>query len=74
MDIKIGFVDSPRELVINTDRSQDEVAAQVSDALGADNGVLWIDDSKGNKYALRNRSIAYVELGSSNARPVGFMN
>ncbi|MBV7282742.1 MULTISPECIES: DUF3107 domain-containing protein [unclassified Corynebacterium] len=75
MDIKIGFNDSPRELVISTDRAQDEVLAQVQQALAsAEPSSVTLDDDKGRKYVVRSSSIAYVEVGSTHAHPVGFIN
>lgn len=72
MDIKIGFADSPRELVISSQASQEEIAARVSEALGNDSGVLDLSDEKGNRYLIRNSRIAYVEVGTQNTRTVGF--
>lgn len=72
MDIKIGFADSPRELVISSTASQEEIAGRVSEALANDSGVLDLSDDKGNRYIVRNSRIAYVEVGTQNARAVGF--
>ncbi|AEG81127.1 DUF3107 domain-containing protein [Corynebacterium ulcerans] len=72
MDIKIGFSDSPRELVISSRETQDEVVARVSEALANDTGLLTLTDEKGNQYLVRNSRISYVEVGTSNARTVGF--
>ncbi|MCS5478673.1 DUF3107 domain-containing protein [Corynebacterium sp. YIM 101645] len=72
MDIKIGFVESPRELVITTDTNQDEVAGQVTEALSNDAATLQLTDAKGVKYIVRARQIAYVELGTTTQRFVGF--
>ncbi|AKK02555.1 DUF3107 domain-containing protein [Corynebacterium epidermidicanis] len=73
MDIKIGFTDSPRELTIATDASQDEVRAKVAAALEAESGVLELSDDRGRQYLVRNSRIAYVEIGAANARTVGFI-
>ena len=43
MDIKVGFTDSARELVISADLQQEEVAAKVSEALANDAGVLELN-------------------------------
>lgn len=72
MDIKIGFVESPRELVITTDTNQEEVAEQVTEALTNDAATLQLTDAKGVKYIVRARQIAYVELGTTTQRFVGF--
>ena len=72
MDIKIGFVESPRELVITTDAKQEEVADQVAEALSNDAATLQLTDAKGVRYVIRARQIAYVELGTTTQRFVGF--
>ena len=46
MDIKIGFADSPRELVITTDTDQNEVAEQVAQALTAGELRRWVTGSR----------------------------
>lgn len=72
MDIKIGFADSPRELVITTDTNQDEVAGQVTEALNNEAATLQLTNDKGVRYIVRARQIAYVELGTTTQRSVGF--
>ncbi|AKE41957.1 Protein of uncharacterised function (DUF3107) [Corynebacterium kutscheri] len=72
MDIKIGFTDNPRELVISTSAAQDEVVAQVSKALKNDFELFDFTDDQGRRYLIRNTQIAYVEVGTTNARTVGF--
>lgn len=72
MDIKIGFSDSARELVVVSNQTQDEVLALVTAALADDAGVLQLADDKGRQYVVRNSRIAYVEVGKNQARQVGF--
>lgn len=72
MDIKIGFADSPRELVITTETNQDEVASKVTEALNNDAATLELTDEKGVRYIIRARQISYVELGTTTQRFVGF--
>ena len=72
MDIKIGFADSPRELVINTEDNQDDVANRVAEALNNDHATLQLTDAKVVRYIVRARQIAYVELGTTTQRFVGF--
>ncbi|BAU95158.1 hypothetical protein N24_0896 [Corynebacterium suranareeae] len=72
MDIKIGFADTARELVISSALEQDEAAAKVSEALANDSGVLDLSDEKGRRYIIRNSRIAYVEVGTNSPRTVGF--
>lgn len=72
MDIKVGFADNARELVISTDLGQEEVAAKVAQALADESGVLDLGDEKGRRYLIRNSRIAYVEVGTASPRTVGF--
>ncbi|GGG76105.1 DUF3107 domain-containing protein [Corynebacterium pelargi] len=72
MDIKIGFNDSPRELIIASKEDQEAIAQRVSEALSAEHGVLDLTDEQGRRVLVRNASIAYVEVGTSTTRTVGF--
>lgn len=72
LDIKIGFSDSPRELVISTNAAQADVVAKVTEAIGSDAGVLQLEDEKGAKFIINVSQIAHVEVGTTTARTVGF--
>lgn len=72
MEVKIGVTDSPRELVVNSPQSPDEVESLVTDALGKADGVLALVDDKGRKFLVQASRITYVELGPSDSRKVGF--
>lgn len=74
MEVKIGVVDSPRELVVNSAQTPDEVEALVSTALeGERTGLLALTDDKGRKYVLPAARVAYVEIGPADSRRVGFI-
>ena len=72
MEVKIGISDSPRELVVNSNQTPDEVEALVTAALSADGGVLTLLDEKGRKLLVQASKLAYVEIGPSSAGRVGF--
>ena len=73
MDIKIGFTHSNRELSFPIkDDDQDAVIAKVTEALEKDSGILQLEDAKGHVFLVSRSDIAYVEVGSTGARPVGF--
>lgn len=72
MDIKIGFADSARELIISVNQNQDEVTAKVTAALADDSGVFDMTDEKGRRFLVRNSRISYVEVGTTTPRAVGF--
>lgn len=44
----------------------------VSDALTGGDGILSLQDDKGRKYLVQSSKIAYVEIGPSDIRKVGF--
>lgn len=72
MEVKIGIKDTPRELVVSSGQSPEEVEKLVSEALGADEGLLRLADEKGRKYLVPAGRIAYVEIAPSDTRRVGF--
>ena len=52
MDIKFGFADTARELVISAAGDQAELTQKINSAL-ADNSTLELEDDKGRKYLVR---------------------
>lgn len=75
MEVKIGIADSNRELVFKTGMGPEEVQQRVEAALTADGrAVLELDDEKGRRYLVSTARVAYVEIGESARRPVGFLS
>jgi hypothetical protein len=73
VEVKIGVSDSPRELIVNSAQTPEEVEALVASAFGGDSaGVLALTDDKGRKFLIQAAKVAYVEIGPSDARKVGF--
>ncbi len=72
MEIRIGVQNVAREVVIESDASNEDVARLVSDAL-ADGGTLRLKDTKGRLVLIPAGIIGYVEIGTEAARPVGFV-
>lgn len=72
MEIKIGIQETPRELVISSSLSPDEVDALISEALSSDEGLLRLSDEKGRKFLVPSGRIAYVEIAPADSRRVGF--
>lgn len=71
MEIKIGVLHAPRELVIDTDQTADQVAKAVSDAV-VKGGIVTFDDVRGKRLILPIEKLAYVEIGEPAQRRVGF--
>ncbi|GAA3871023.1 DUF3107 domain-containing protein [Saccharothrix violaceirubra] len=72
MEVRVGIADSPRELQVSSGLTPDEVEAQVADALKSGSGQLTLVDQKGARFVIPAARIAYVEIGPSDARRVGF--
>lgn len=72
MEVKIGITDSPRELVIATGQTPDEVEGLVRSALADGSGVVSLTDEKGRKFLVQSAKIAYVEIGKATPGKVGF--
>jgi hypothetical protein len=72
VEVKIGITDSPRELVFTSTQTPSEVEELVTNALGKGSDVLGLTDDKGRRFVVNSAKIAYVEIGVSDARRVGF--
>src|SRR5919197_449314 len=63
MEVKLGVVYSPKELVIETDQAADEIIGRVDSALAGKAQVLWLSDTKGRRVGIPTEKLAYVEVG-----------
>ncbi len=75
MDVRIGILQSPKELEIELgdDVDRDGVITEIEAALGKADGVLWLTDRRGRRVAVPVPRVAYVEVGApSSERRVGF--
>lgn len=75
MDVRIGIVQSPKELEVELDEDadRDAVIADIESCLGKEAGVLWLTDRKGRRVAIPVAKVAYVEVGApTHERRVGF--
>ncbi|MFM6967387.1 MAG: DUF3107 domain-containing protein [Microbacteriaceae bacterium] len=73
MEIRIGIQHAPRELSFETESTPADINAQLTAAL-ATGGVLNLNDIKGQSYLVPATNVAYIEFGSTQSRPVGFVN
>lgn len=71
MDIKFGFADTARELVISVKGEQEDLMRQINSALG-EGTTLELADDKDRKYLVRTDRVVYVEVGATKPRTVGF--
>ncbi|MFI5839781.1 DUF3107 domain-containing protein [Catenuloplanes sp. NPDC051500] len=71
MEVKIGVQYAPRELVLESGQTPDEVEKVVTEAINGD-GVLTLTDEKGRKVIVPVTKVAYVEIAEATQRSVGF--
>jgi hypothetical protein len=73
VEVRIGVQSAPRELVVETDASADQIERDLADALAGD-GVFALTVEKGGKVLVPAGKIAYLEFIGAGARPIGFGN
>ncbi len=72
VDIRIGIINTPRELVITTDTEVKNLEKSIAEGLANDNGTIRFEDEKGHIFVVPSRHLAYVEIGVEKIRKVGF--
>jgi Protein of unknown function (DUF3107) len=74
MELRIGVVDTPKELNLEIDGSVEDVVKAIEDALGAETrSMVWLTDVKGRRVGTPADRIAYVEIEEEGAtQHVGF--
>ncbi len=75
MDIRIGVIQSPRELSLELadDVDRADLQARITAVMSGASDALWLTDRKGRDVAVAGSKIAYVELGTvDGARRIGF--
>lgn len=73
MDIRIGIINSPRELSFETDKSTAEIEKIVVAALEGDAKFMKLVDDKNRVYLIALDTFAYIEFGSDSSRRIGFV-
>ncbi|MDO5737136.1 MAG: DUF3107 domain-containing protein [Propionibacteriaceae bacterium] len=71
MDVRIGISDVAREVTLRTEVSADEVVEKLNRAV-ADNSLFELSDKEGRRVIVPASKVAYLDLGSSDVRAVGF--
>ncbi|MEW1636213.1 DUF3107 domain-containing protein [Streptomyces sp. NPDC093801] len=72
MEVKIGVQHAPREIVLESGLSAEELESIVADALTGTAPLLSLTDTKGRKVLVPSDRLAYVDLGEPAQRKVGF--
>ena len=75
MEVKIGVQHSPRELVVDSPKTPEEIAADVAAAMGGatKDGLLTLEDERVRRVLVPVDRIAYVEIAQADQRRVGFV-
>jgi hypothetical protein len=73
VEVKIGIQSVPRELVVETKSNFEEVQRALAAAV-AEGGVFTLGDDKGGRILVPADKIAYLEIGGSEPRRIGFGN
>jgi Protein of unknown function (DUF3107) len=73
VEVRIGVQSAPRELVVETIASADEIERDLSDSL-ASGGLFMVSVEKGGKVLVPADKIAYLEFIGPGSRPMGFGN
>jgi hypothetical protein len=76
VEVKIGIQSIPRELVVDTDATAEEIERDLAAALRAPDGpsIFALTTQKGGRVLIPADKIAFVEFGSDQSRRVGFGN
>lgn len=73
MEIRIGIINSARELAFESSQTASEIEKIVSSALDSDAKYFKLTDEKDRDFIVPVASLAYVEVGSETSRRVGFV-
>lgn len=72
MEVRIGVKGAPRELVLDSNLSVDEIQAAIDAALKDGSPTVTLTDEKGRRIIVAADKLAYVEVAESEGRRVGF--
>ena len=76
MEVKIGMQSVPRELIVETDATAEEIERNLAAALAAADGkaIFALTTQKGGRVLVPADKIAFIEFSTDQARRVGFGN
>jgi hypothetical protein len=72
VEVKIGVQNAPREIVIESEQSGEEIEQAVAAALTGSAKLLSLTDDRGRKVLVPSERLAYVEIGEPTKHKVGF--
>jgi hypothetical protein len=74
VEVKIGVLHTPREIVLESAQSPAEVEELIAAALKSVDGQLALTDERGRKVIVPANLIAYIEIAQADVRRVGFVS
>jgi len=73
MEVRIGVVYTPREIVLEMPDDADALSKTIESGLRDESALMWLTDSKGRRVGIPTDKLAYVEIAGADAdRKVGF--
>jgi hypothetical protein len=73
VEVKIGVLHTPREIIVESPQTPEEVEALVATALKSVDGQLSLTDDRGRRVIVPANLVAYVEIAQADQRRVGFV-
>jgi hypothetical protein len=72
VEVKIGVQHAPREIVIESEQTTEEIQKAVAAALSGTDKLLHLTDERGRRILIPADRLAYVEIGEPAKHKVGF--
>ena len=73
MEVRIGVVYTPREIILEMGDDAETVSTSIETAVREKSALLWLTDAKGRRLGIPTDKLAYVEIAGADAdRKVGF--
>jgi hypothetical protein len=73
VDIRIGIINTSREISFESSQSGKDVEDIVQAALDSDAKFMKLADNKGRIFIVPLSTFAYIEVGSEESRRIGFV-
>ncbi|HLV74197.1 uncharacterized protein DUF3107 [Actinomadura hallensis] len=72
MQVRIGVQNVPKELVVETDLSADEIQNALAEALSRPGGIFALQDRRAGRIVVPGERVGYLEISEDEQRSVGF--
>jgi hypothetical protein len=73
VDIRIGIINTSREINFESSQTGNDVEKTVQDALESGAKFMKLVDNKGRIFIVPMATFAYIEVGSEESRRIGFV-